>query len=86
MTVSVNAGEDTKKAGRVLKDELLGFGIPTALDVVPLDRAKFMALTFGADSPWAKIAQEPNTIFLLVAPSAMVESAKPSNKAAKTPR
>jgi hypothetical protein len=86
MVLSENAGRDTKKAGETLKDELLAFGIATSLDVVPLDRAKFMALTFGADSPWAKAVQEPNTIFLLVAPSAMVESAKPNKRAIKTPR
>ena len=88
LTVSVNADEPTKKAAAALKDELLGIGIAASLDIVPPDRARFFAygqFGFGADSPWAKTLQEPNTIFLLVAPSAMVESAKPSKKAAKTP-
>jgi hypothetical protein len=86
MVVSKNAGEATKRAGDALRDELLGFGIATSLDVVPPERAKFMASGLGSDSPWAKTIQEPNTIFLLVAPNAMVESAKPTKKAAKTPR
>ena len=89
LVVNVNANDRTKEAGVALKDELLGIGIATSLDIVPPDRAQFMASGmggFGADSPWGRTLQQPNTIFLLVAPSAMAESAKPSKKVAKTPR
>ena len=86
MVVNANGNAITKRAGEALRDELLGFGIATSLDVGPLERTKFMASVFGVGSPWAGAVQEPNTIFLLVAPSAMVESAKPNKKVAKTPR
>lgn len=87
MSVSANAGEATRKAAEALRDELLGLGIATGLDIAPADRTKFEASFFGdADSPPARILQEPNTVFLLVAPSAMVESAKPSKETKKTPR
>jgi len=86
IVVGETASEQTKKAATALRDELLGIGIATSLDVVPLGRAKFMASDFGSDSPWAKTVEEPNTIFLLVAPSAMADSAKPNKKEAKTPQ
>jgi hypothetical protein len=86
LVASVNADDGTKKAGAALRDELLSLGIAASLDIVPPNRARLWAsgiAGFGTDSPWARILQQPDVIFLLVAPSAMVESDKPSKKPSK---
>ena len=77
MTLGANATEDLKSAANALKDELLALGIAASLHIVPAEQEQFWA-GMGVDSPEARAARDPTTIFLLVAPNAMVGSAKPS--------
>ena len=78
LTVGGDASESLKTAARFLRDELLKFGIATSLHVVPPEQEQFWAVApRGADSPEARAARDSTTIFLLVAPNAMVEAAKP---------
>jgi hypothetical protein len=82
MTISGSAGDGLKKAATALKDELLGLGISAGLHIVPAEQWHFWA-ALGTDSPEARAAQDPTKIFLLVAPNAMVKSAKPSTRLPK---
>lgn len=84
MAISGNASEGLEKAAKALRDQLLGLGIATSLQTVPPEQEQFWAAPpWGADCLEARAARDPTTIFLLVAPNAMVEAAKPSTKMTK---
>lgn len=82
MCISGSASASLKKAAEALRDDLLSLDIAASVHVVPPEQEHFWSAS-GADSPEARAARDPSTIFLLVAPSAMVEGAKPNTKTTK---
>jgi hypothetical protein len=87
MAISGNSSEGLKKAANALRDQLLGLGIAASVHIVPAEQEQFWAAyPWGPDSPEARAARDPTTIFLLVAPNAMVDAAKPNTKMTKQPK